>query len=518
MLDKMQDELIRNQGRVSMVKASWGDIGGGYYRNPVLYADFSDPDVIRVGDRYYMVASDFHFMGMQILESVDLVNWRYLARVYERLDIDPQYDEMSGYAHGSWAPSLRYHDGRYYVYFCTPGEGLYMTLASDPAGPWAPLHEVCRVENWEDPCPFWDDDGRAYLGHSTWGAGPIIIHKMSADGRTLLDDGKIVYVGKVAEGTKIYKRNDWYYLSIPEGGVATGWQTVLRARDIYGPYEKRIVLAPGQTQVNGPHQGAIVDTPDGEYYFMHFQDRGAIGRVCHLQPLRWVDDWPVIGTAGEPIEVWSKPQQLVTTHTEYSLATSDDFRSDQLGLQWQWNHNPVLSHVIHDPLKGELGLKALPAESFDSALNTLTQKLIGESAYFAVTLDPSEMDEGQIAGLAFMSGKKADYIAVEIREGEARLLSQTTAYQAHGPALRKGLPLKLAATYDLHGSTYFYFKTGGEWIRLGNAVDIRAGAWKGCRPALFTYLQTDCPLDHQSDSDGIARFSNFVHVYQPTIQ
>ena len=291
---------------------TWGDQGDGTYRNPVLNADFSDPDVIRVGEKYYMVASDFHFLGMQVLESDDMVNWQYISQIYRRFD-EPGWDDNQHYAGGSWAPAIRYHNGLYYVYFCTPDEGLYMTTAQDPHGPWAPLHLVQRVVKWEDPCPFWDEDGQAYLGRSRHGAGPIIVHRMSPDGRTLLDEGTTVYEGPVAEGTKWLKRNGWYYLIIPEGGVGQGWQTVLRSRSIYGPYERKIVLEQGSTTINGPHQGALVDTPDGTWWFYHFQETPVLGRVVHLQPARWVDDWPLMGVdydgngIGEPVVSWQKP-------------------------------------------------------------------------------------------------------------------------------------------------------------------------------------------------------------------
>ena len=185
---------------------AWGDTGDGHYLNPVLAADYSDPDAIRFGKKYYMVASDFHFMGMQVLESDDLVNWKLISQVYDRFD-RPGWNEMEYYGQGSWAPSIREHNGRFYVYFCTPDEGLFMSSAENPAGPWEPLHCVKAISGWEDPCPFWDEDGTAYLGHSRVGAGPIILHRMSEDGKELLDDGKTVYEGPVAEGTKIHKWN-----------------------------------------------------------------------------------------------------------------------------------------------------------------------------------------------------------------------------------------------------------------------------------------------------------------------
>lgn len=182
--------------------------------NPILPSDFSDPDVIRVGNKYYMTCSEFHYMGMPIMESEDLINWRVITQIYDSIPL-PGYSEMERYGQGTWAPSLRYHDGKFWIFVCTPYDGLFMTNAERPEGPWSPLHCVKKVERWEDPCPFWDEDGQAYLGHSLHGAGPIIVHKMASDGSRLLDDGVVVYTGPVAEGTKFHKINGWYYLSIP---------------------------------------------------------------------------------------------------------------------------------------------------------------------------------------------------------------------------------------------------------------------------------------------------------------
>jgi len=277
----------RDEARV----LAWGDQGDGTYRNPVLKADYSDPDVIRVGDDFYLVASDFHYVGIQVLHSRDLVNWEVVGQVFPRLDMHPKYDEMNGYAQGTWAPTLRHHDGRFYVYVCAPYDGLFMWHAEDPRGPWSETVTVKAVERWEDPAPFWDDDGKAYLVHSVLGAGPLILHRMSPDGRTLLDDGVEIYRGKVAEGPKLFKRGGDYYISLPEGGVERGGQTVLRARSLYGPWERRVVLPGGS-----PHQGGLVELPNGEAWFVGFKSTGHLGRVCHLLPVRWGDDgWPVFG-------------------------------------------------------------------------------------------------------------------------------------------------------------------------------------------------------------------------------
>ena len=461
---------------------AWGDLGNGTYANPVLNADFSDPDVIRVGNKYYMVASDFHFMGMQVLESEDMINWRYASQIYSRIN-EPGWDENRHYAGGSWAPAIRHHDGRFYVYFCTPDEGLYMATATDAHGPWSPLHLVKRIEKWEDPCPLWDDDGQAYLGRSRHRAGPIIVHKMSPDGKELLDEGVTVYEGPVAEGTKWLKRNGYYYLIIPEGGVGQGWQTVLRAKNIYGPYERRIVLEQGSTNVNGPHQGALVDAPDGSWWFYHFQETPVLGRVVHLQPARWQDDWPLVGIdydgngIGEPVAVWQKPNLPAS---DYALQTDDDFSGNRLGLQWQWNHNPHDTHWSLTERKGWLTLRALPADSLKDCRNMLTQKVIGYQSESTTLLTA---DGDNFAGL-FCSGKQFRAIGLSpqgicIEENGQRQIIQKGKYAK----------LWLRVTNDcVQNRHQFSYSTDGEhFVPAGQPFAMRSGYWKGIRIGLFCY-------------------------------
>lgn len=470
----------------------WGDQGDGTYRNPVLNADFSDPDVIRVGAKYYMVASDFHFLGMQLLESDDMVNWRYISQIYRRFD-EPGWDENAHYAGGSWAPAIRYHNGLYYVYFCTPDEGLYMTTAKDPHGPWAPLHLVKRVVKWEDPCPFWDEDGQAYLGRSRHGAGPIIVHKMSADGKTLLDEGKTVYEGPIAEGTKFLKRNGWYYLIIPEGGVGTGWQTVLRSRNIYGPYQRKVVLEQGSTKINGPHQGALVDAPDGSWWFYHFQETPVLGRVVHLQPARWQDDWPLMGVdydgngVGEPVSMWKKP---IPSTSAPLLQTDDDF-SGILGLQWQWNHNPVDSHWSLTDRKGWLTLKAQPADSLKACRNMLTQKVVGWLSE-STTLIESSGDN--FAGL-FCSGKLFRAVGlckdgIYVEAGGQRQLVQKGHFAK--------VWLRVTNDSQQNRHQFAYSLDGEHFVLAAETFPMRGGYWKGIRTGLFCY-----------GSNGKAHFDSF---------
>jgi len=466
--------------------APWGDMGNGLYRNPVLNADYSDPDIVRVGEDFYMVCSDFHYMGMQILHSKDLINWSIINQIYRRLDIDPRYGRMEGYGKGSWAPSIKYNDGRYYVYFCTPDEGLYMSSAQDPAQQWSPLHEVRCMPGWEDPCPFWDDDGNAYLGHSTVGAGPIIIHKMSRDGKKLLDDGTIVYVGKIAEGTKIYKRNGYYYLVIPEGGVETGWQAVLRSRNIYGPYERKEVLRQGSTNINGPHQGALVELESGETWFMHFQSAGALGRVCHLQPVRWVDDWPAMGVDGEPVTVFEKPNTGFQSDI-ITQQTSDEFDQPMPRLHWQWNHNPVDENWSLTQRPGYLRLKAMAAPDILHARNTLTQKLIGSRGTISTELCIENMLPGQRAGLVYLCGRETNWIGVVKDAAKCRLEAVTAGVTYHGPEIKHGT-VWLGSELDLSASTRFSFSLDGEIdIPLGGECKMNAGFWKGARIGLFSY-------------------------------
>ena len=481
----------------------WGDQGDGTYHNPVLNADFSDPDVIRVGDRYYMVASDFHFMGMQVLESDDMVNWRYISQIYHRFD-EPGWDANQHYAGGSWAPSIRYHNGLFYVYFCTPDEGLYMSTAKDPKGPWSPLHLVKRVAKWEDPCPLWDEDGQAYLGRSQHGAGPIIVHRMSADGKTLLDEGKTVYEGPVAEGTKFMKRHGYYYLIIPEGGVGTGWQTVLRSHNIYGPYERRVVLEQGSTRINGPHQGALVDTPDGSWWFYHFQETPVLGRVVHLQPTRWEADWPVIGIdydkngVGEPVATWKKP---ISSSVATRLKTSDDF-SGSLGLQWQWNHNPVDTHWNLTERKGWLTLKALPADSLKQVRNMLTQKVVG---YQSESITKVSISGSCYAGL-FCSGKQFCGVGlckngVFVEFGGQREVINKGTY--------KEVWLKVINDSEQNRHQFFYSFDGSNYIPAGKSFSMRGGYWKGIRVGLFCYEPTDQITSRRKSSLSMAQFDCF---------
>ncbi|HTW62130.1 MAG TPA: glycoside hydrolase 43 family protein [Terracidiphilus sp.] len=472
------------------------------YQNPILFADYSDPDVIRDGANYYLIASTFHFVpGIPILESPDLVHWTILGHVVQRLGMDPRYSLIGGnrYGLGIWAPSIRKHNGLFYVYFPTPTEGIFVSTAARITGPWSPPEVVIRQAGLEDPCPFWDDDGNAYLIHSKTGAGPLILHRMSADGRHVLDDGKVIVDDAqnlpVLEGPKLYKRNGYYYIFAPFGGVNVGAEAVLRSRHIYGPYEHRVVLAQGSTKINGPHQGAYVETPDGEGWFVHFQSDGAHGRIVHLEPVRWQDDWPIIGkdpddvVTGQPV-----PSGPIPGHprliSEQRPQTSDEFSGAKLGAQWEWNHNPDDAHWSLTARRGYLRLMPMRADDLLDARNTLTQCMQDNSFEFSARMDLAGMRSGDHAGLA-MFEKLASGLEVVQTGNKRRLAYFHSQDRVDGPVLAENvLELRVLVTGD--EARYFYsLDDGRTFAPLGGATPIRFSWWKGSRPSLFAYTTED---------------------------
>ena len=483
------------------------------YTNPILYADYSDPDVIRVGETYYMVASSFHFSpGIPILTSRDLVHWRILGHVLPRLPFAPQYD-MPGphtltdaiskpvggtrYAGGVWAPSIRFHAGRFHVYWATPDEGIFMATAARAEGPWSAPVKVIDQPLLEDPCPFWDDDGSAWLVHSRHGAGPLILHRMSPDGTRVLDEGTVIVEDKanlpILEGPKVYKRNGYYYIFAPFGGVEKGAQVALRSRSIRGPYEQRVVLSQGTTAVQGPHQGGWVETPSGEGWFVHFNSTGAFGRISYLEPLVWKDDWPLIGQpipgtqGGQPVATFRMPD-TGSPPTRDRLQDSDGFDSARLGPQWEWNHNPDPARWSLTARPGFLRLVAGPAAHLVTARNTLTQILQGPRSRITVRIDPARMTDGQRAGLSLF-GVRPSWIGLVRERGTTRVTLASEGRETPSAALAtRSIDLR-AEVGPEQTVRYSYSLDGGRrFVALGAPIPLaRFSWWKGSRPALFTF-------------------------------
>lgn len=486
--------------------------GGARYTNPILFADYSDPDVIRVGEDYYLVSSSFHLSpGIPVLHSRDLVHWRIIGHVLPRLPFDPLYD-MPGphtlndsiskpiggtkYASGVWAPSIRHHDGRFYVYWATPDEGVFMASATNPAGPWTAPVRVIAQAGLEDPCPFWDDDGTAWLVHSRVGAGPLVLHRMSPDGRSVLDAGVTIVEDKanlpVLEGPKVYKRDGWYYIWAPIGGVSTGPQAVMRARSIQGPYEHRVVLNPGgPLNLLGPHQGGWVETPDGRGWFVHFNSTGAFGRIAHLQPVRWgADGWPIVGeaAAGETAGVPVASGPMPATGAPVRIQGDDEFAGRTLGLQWAWNHNPDNTAWSLAERPGFMRLKAGQAEHLVTARNTLTQMLQGPNMRVTTRIDVSAMRDGQRGGLVLF-GVKPSWIGVVQDGGQRRVTLASEGIETPAVPL-PGKTIDLRAEVGVEQQVrYSYSLDGGQrFVPLGDPIPLaKFSWWKGSRPALFSF-------------------------------
>lgn len=316
------------------------DQGNGTYKNPVLFADYSDPDVCRAGDDFYLTSSSFGCLpGLQILHSKDLVNWSIISAAVPTALPPVTTPERPEHGNRVWAPSIRHHNGEFYIFWGDPDQGIFMVKSAKAEGPWSEPVLVKEIKGIIDTCPLWDEDGKVYLAHAYAGSraglkSVISVCELNAGATKAIGPSRIIFDGHEAhqtcEGPKLYKKDGYYYIFLPAGGVATGWQVVLRSKNIYGPYESRTVLAQGNTPVNGPHQGGWVDTPTGEDWFMHFQDVGAYGRVVHLQPMKWIDGWPVIGTdkdndgCGEPVLTYRKPD-VGGTYPTCTPQESDEF-------------------------------------------------------------------------------------------------------------------------------------------------------------------------------------------------
>lgn len=529
------------------------DCGDGTYRNPVLMCDYSDPDVIRVGDTYYLTASTFNYVpGLPILISKDLVNWTLVNYALPNIP-DPRY-AVPRHAQGVWAPAIRYHDGRFYIYYGMPDEGIFMVSAEDALGQWDPPVCVLPGKGLIDPCPFWDDDGSAWVVHgyakSRIGFKSILgLFPMSWDGKRAIGDDHLIFDGQrtqpTIEGPKMYKRNGLYYIFAPAGGVATGWQTVLRSNSIHGPYEEKIVLKQGGTVVNGPHQGGWVTAPNGEDWFLHFQSRGLYGRITHLQPMHWEEDgWPSMGVkdehpvdpatvkagedAGEaaiaaastacgvPVMRHKKPaapEQPIT-----SEQASDHFTGEKLGLQWQFMGNWRQDFFAVGDGKLKLYARKLPAggDTLWDAPQVLTQKIACPAFTVDTGVDVAELQPGGQAGIALIGGQYAgmairvdenglrmDYIlSGGVNHAETVCESVTTLPKdTHHVALRMTLT---PTGYDQAEAVFSFSLDGQSYQVIGKPFSPERGTWVGARPSLFAM-----PL-HGGDDAGSAVFDAFT--------
>jgi len=475
------------------------DQGDGTYHNPIIYADYSDPDVIRAGDNFYLTASSFNCTpGLPILHSHDLVNWTIINHAVKNLP-HPRYAEVQPGC-GVWAPSLRFHAGKFWIFFPLPDEGIYVTTANHPAEKWSEPHLVQAGKGLIDPCPLWDDDGQAYLVHAYARSRSGIKHMlrirpMAADGSRLLGEGEIVFhepeKHPTLEGPKFLKRDGWYYIFAPAGGVETGWQVALRSKNIYGPYEDRIVLEQGSSVVNGPHQGALVDTASGDWWFVHFQDAGIYGRVTHLQPVKWQNGWPLVGVdrdgngIGEPVlqhAKFSTPQNGAVVAPQ----TSDEFDSPKLGLQWQWHANHNDDWYSLSARKNWLRLYPQLAahENLTQSPNLLLQKFPARSFLVETLLEFAPKQTDEEAGL-IVTGESFATLALEKKDSRNQIVMRVNGVQKfvhdHAPAA-----IRLRVAVKDSGLCLFSFAAGDDFMTIPQTFPARKGVWIGSKLGLYS--------------------------------
>lgn len=491
-------------------KAWVSDLGNGAFRNPVICADYSDPDVIRVGRDYWLTSSSFNCVpGLQILHSTDLVNWQIvgaaLPRMYDGVAFDtPQH------GNGVWAPSIRYHEGTYYIFWGDPDRGIYVVSARNPRREWSEPRLIYPAKGVIDPSPLWDDDGRLYVVHGWAGSRAgfkSILSVVEFDPHSFrpLTGDVDVFDGHsehpTIEGPKFYRRGKYYYIFAPAGGVKEGWQLVMRSEKIYGPYEWRKVLHQGSTETHGPHQGGWVTDTRGESWFVHFVDRYAYGRVVHLQPMTWErDGWCTMGAdidkdgVGEPVASCMKPagRSKITT-----VSDSDTFDSSKLGLQWQWHANPMPAWIRFAPQQGTITLNCVAqCDEFRNLWDTpnlLLQKFPAERFSFTARLRFVANADGERGGIVVMG---EDYATLSFSRYDSKTyLEQTICIDAP-----KGSEEMSDETIAIENCDWFFLRVtvgddarcqfsystdGKEYKNAGSPFTARAGRWIGAKVGLF---------------------------------
>lgn len=504
------------------------NLTGKNYTNPIIHADYSDPDAVASPDgrTFYMTASSFQSApGIPILKSDDLVNWSLVNYALEAVPPADFYASAPRHGKGVWAPCIRYHDGWYFIFWGDPDFGIYMIKTQNPEGKWTEPVLVKAGKGLIDPTPFWDNDGKAYLANA-WAASRsgfnsiVTISEMAPDGSRLLTAPRIVFDGNdgvnhTVEGPKLYRKGDYYYIFAPAGGVVEGWQLAMRSKSIYGPYETKIVMAQGKSDINGPHQGAWVTTADGEDWFLHFQDKGAYGRVIHLNPMKWDKEWPVIGNdtdgdgCGDAVKKWHKPS------IASAKATASAGQDESMLYQWHANYtdffgfpsNEALMRVYGHPLSTDyinfwevpnLWLQKFPAEEF-----TFTSK---------VRISAKESSEGVSSGIIVMgwdyarlglTKKGNDFILqfVTCTDAEQGGKEETTDIATIPPTriyaagLKPNLECDMTFRVDVKrgGECTFLYSTDGRKFIPAGKFKARAGKWIGAKMGFYSVAPAGVP-------------------------
>ncbi len=479
---------------------AWGDQENNTYLNPIVPADYSDLDCIRVGDDYYAISSTFQYSpGMVILHSKDLVNWRIAGHaVTDVASISPEMDwkEMNRYGRGIWAGAIRYHDRKFWVYFGTPDEGYFMTTADKIEGPWTPLHCLLNEKGWDDCCPFWDGDGQGYFVGTAFSDGyKIHLWKMTADGKDLIKESdKVIYQSKGSEANKLYKFNGLYYHFFSE--VKKDGRAVMmeRSKTIWGPYEGPKQLSYSQKRFNEPNQGGIVQTQRGDWYFLTHHGTGDwSGRVMSLLPVNWIDGWPIIGrpdSANIGSMIWSG-KMPGKVKEKFMIQTSDEFTASTLSPQWEWNYQPRTDKWSLTERKGWLRLHAflrLQSNNLLKAGNTLTQRTFRTKTNEAVVkMDISNMVDGQHAGLSHFGSPHYAALGIVCDSAQKFLEWNVKGVITKGPMVTSNVVL-FKTTWGLDGKSSFSYSVDSKaFTPFGDGYQLMWGSYRGDRLALYNY-------------------------------
>ena len=485
-------------------EAPVSDLGNGKFMNPVVRADFPDPDVIRVDDTYYMVSTTMSlFPGATILKSRDMVNWEYCCQPLQQLANTDNYNLKNGkdaYAGGMWACSMKYYNGKFYLLINGNDAGGWILTAENPEGTWQ-KKKLSRI--YYDPGMLFDN-GKVYIA-----CGIENINMCELDENFNFKQEKTVISNKPQlEGSHLYKKNGYYYIYATYGGWPSG-QAVFRSKNIFGPYEEKMVVEKSYDgQVNTIHQGALIEDVKGKWWTIMQEDLGALGRFPNLQPVKWVDDWPVVGNNGKPyksfVDEITKPETTVTVPQGRRLPTTDNFRDYPLGMQWEWNHNPDDNAWSVFERAGWLRLKTnTVVGKLHQARNMLTQRIFinkDKATTGTVRLDVSRLQEGDRAGICIFQDPYAA-IALEVKNGNRQIVwfqdgvkspgdNFTASEKTQAVTLTDNIVYLRAAIKYGDNKAYFYYSTDGtNWTRLGGETpqSFNLSVFFGSRFGLFCY-------------------------------
>jgi beta-xylosidase len=488
-------------------------------KNPMLWADVPDPDVIRVGDTFYLVSTTMHLMpGAPVMASKDLKNWETVGYIFDKLTDSPKYDLQEGtaYGRGQWATSLKYHNGRFYALLAPNEQGkmgdTYIFTAEKAEGPWT---IVSRMRHFHDCSLFFDDDGRVYV---IYGTGELM--ELKPDLSDVIE-GTYMHIFQresdekgLLEGSRVIKHNGKYYLLMISHAYGPGMhrrEVCYRADDIHGPYEKQVILESDFSTFGYEAQGTIVDTQDGDWYGIIFQDRGGVGRVLTVMPCRWINGWPMLGDENGKVPLTVRT--LKTGETAGAIVKADDFSAMKLGLHWQWNHNPVDNAWSLTERPGFLRLKTnRVVENIYLAPNTLTQRMEGPTCSGSICMDLSKMKDGDCAGLAAFNSdtgmlivkKKGKKTVLEMQETTVELSDREKAVTKYEEKTIESVELKQnkiwlridgdftpAQRGGRDAANFYYSLDGSDWTKIGTTDYRLRFDWRrffmGSKFGIFCY-------------------------------